>query len=370
MPVNRFIAPPPLAALLLWLGTAGCAPSAPDTVVLGLASPLGTPYGASMRMGAELAQQEVNRAGTLRLELRVRDDKADPRVAIAVADEFFNDSRVVGVIGHVNSGTTAAAAEIYEKGLPSVATSATSPSISRLGEWIFRVATSDSMNAVEMARRAARTDSTAAVLYANDDYGRGLSSSFAAAYAATGGRVVEMDPYLESTQDFAPYLERLRRSGVGLIVVAGLEDSAARLIRQARELGLRARFLGGDGLEGLPAIGPDFEGTMVGLLYHPDASPESRSFAERFRAAYGREPDSFAALGYDAALLLARAVAEAGADRERVRAYLAGVGREGGVPAFAGVTGTLRFDASGDPVDKGFAVGVIRGGRIHLQAER
>lgn len=370
MTAKRYIASKPVAALLLWAGIAACTPSAPDAVVLGLASPLGTPYGASMRMGAELAQQEVNRAGALRLELRVRDDKADPRTAIAVADEFLNDPQVVGVIGHVNSGTMAAAAEIYEKGLPAVATSATSPSISRLGEWIFRVATSDSANAEELARRAMTIDSTAAVLYANDDYGRGLSSSFAAAFASRGGRVEEADPFLESTPDFGPYLERLRRGGVELVFIAGLEESAARLIRQARELGVRARFLGGDGLEGLPGIGEDFDGTLVGLLYHPDASVESRGFAERFRAAYGREPDSFAALGYDATLLLARAAVEAGADRDRVRDYLAGVGREGGSPAFAGATGTLRFDTRGDPVDKGFAVGVIRQGRIHLQGER
>jgi branched-chain amino acid transport system substrate-binding protein len=211
------------------------------------------------------------------------------------------------VVGHVNSGTMTAAAFIYQQGLPAVATSATSPGISRLGEWIFRVASSDSANAVELARHARGYNTPTAILYENDDYGRGLADSFRSALAAGGTRVVESDPYLESAEDLTPYLERLRSRGAGLVFIAGLEVGAARIIRQAQEVGLNARFLGGDGVEGLVEMGPEFEGTRVGLLFHPDASPAARAFADRFRAAYGREPDSFAALGYDATHLLARA---------------------------------------------------------------
>ena len=356
---------------LLALSLSGCGRASEDPVVFGVAGPVEAAYGASMRQGAELAQQEINAAGGIRgrpLELRVRDDRADPQTAIAIADEFVTDEDVVAVVGHVNSSTTIAAAPVYSGGLPAVATSATSPEVSRLGDWMFRVATSDSANAVELARLARRLDLPTAVLYANDDYGRGLAASFRAALAAEGASVLESDPYLESTQDFRPYLERLRRQNVGIIFIAGLEEGASRIIQQAREMGIPARFLGGDGLEGLTVMGPIYDGTLVGLLYHPDASPAARSFAERFRAAYGREPDSFAALAYDATLLLARAVAEVGADREAVRRYLAGVGRNG-TPAYGGATGTIRFDQHGDPVDKGFAVGEIQDGQILLNEQ-
>jgi branched-chain amino acid transport system substrate-binding protein len=302
------------------------------------------------------------------LELRAHDDANDPQAAIRVADRLFNDRDVLAVVGHVNSGTMTAAAPVYQQGLPAVATSATSPGISHLGEWIFRVATSDSANAGELARLAAGIGEPVAVLYENDDYGRGLAESFRTSLAAQGRGVLELDPYLESTEDFTPYLERMRRKEVGLIFIAGLEEGAARIIQQARALGVQARFLGGDGVEGLVGMGPTYDGTLVGLLYHPDASIAARSFAERFRAAYGREPDSFAALGYDATRLLA-AAAQQSPSRAGIRRYLARVGQSDGPAALDGATGVIRFDANGDPVQKGFAVGEIRGGRILLTGQ-
>lgn len=342
-------------------------------MVFGLAAPLSESYGASMRQGAELARREINAEGGIRgrpLELRAADDSASPGRAIAVADRFYGESEVVAVVGPVNSGTTTSAAPVYQQGLVAVATSATSPEVSRLGEWIFRVATSDSANGVQLAQLARRMAAPTAILYANDDYGRGLARSFGGALEAAGGTVVGIDPYLETTEDFRPYLERLRRRGARLIFIAGIEDGAARIIHQARAAGLDVRFLGGDGLEGLKAMGPTFEGTLVGLLYHRDRSAAARGFAERFRAAYGREADSFAALGYDATRLLATAAAEGGANREAIRRYLAGVGRSGGAEPFPGVTGTIRFDGHGDPVQKEFAVGEIRGGDLLLTAPR
>jgi branched-chain amino acid transport system substrate-binding protein len=251
-------------------------------VVFGAAAPLEASYGASMRQGAELAQQEINDAGGIRgrpLELRFRDDRADPQVAPGIAEAFFQDPQVVAVVGHVNSGTMTAAAFIYQQGLPAVATSATSPGISRLGEWIFRVASSDSANAVALAQHARGFATPTAVLYENDDYGRGLADSFRSALAGAGTRVVQSDPYLDTTEDLTPYLQRLRRHNTGLVFIAGLEEGAARIIRQAREVGLEARFLGGDGVEGLVEMGSEFDGTRVGLLFHPDATPAARAFA-------------------------------------------------------------------------------------------
>jgi branched-chain amino acid transport system substrate-binding protein len=276
---------------------------------------------------------------------------------------------VVAVVGHVNSGTTVHAADTYQRGLPAVATSATSAEVSRLGDWIFRVASSDSANSVELARFARRLDLPTAILYQDEDYGRGLAEGFRGALADAGTRVIESDPYLPGTADLTPYLERMKRRGVRLVLVAGLEADAARIMGEAKRVGLDARFLGGDGVEGLVRMGPQYDGAMVGLLFHPDASPAASAFAERFRAAYHREPDSFAALGYDATRLLAEAATAAGPDRRAIRDYLARVGRDAQHPAYSGVTGEIRFDANGDPRDKGFAVGVVRNGRIVLDTE-
>ena len=346
---------------------AGCEPAS-GPVVLGVAGPFTTGYGASMRQGVELAVREVNDGGGVRgrpLELRFADDEANPDAALRVAESLYEDREVVAVVGHVNSGAMLHASSVYEQGLPAVATSATSAAISRAGDFVFRVAPSDAHNAAELARVAAASEAPTAILYENEDYGRGLADAFHAALAGAGGRVVSVDPYLPRTQDFRPFLERMSARGVGQLLIAGLETEAARIIDQAREVGLEAEILGSHGLEGLVTMGSSYDGTRVGVLYHPQASAEAASFADRFRDAYGREPDSYAALGYDAAKLLAEAIREAGADREAIRAQLARVGRDG-QPAFQGVTGTVRFDENGDPVEKLFDVGVIAAGAISL----
>jgi len=339
-------------------------------VVFGLAGPFSESYGQSMQQGAEMAAREINANGGIRgrrLELRSLDDRATPEGAVQVAERLFADPAVVAVAGHVNSGAMIEAAGIYARGLPALATSATSPEISRLGPWVFRVASSDSANAVALARAIVSSAATTAILYENDSYGRGLSESFRNAAEAGGVRVIETSPYLASTEDFSPYLERMRARGVETVFIAGLEEGGARIISQARDLGLDIRFIGGDGLEGLSTQGPLYDGTEVGLLFHAGQSPRARTFSEAFLGEYGREADSFAALGYDAVHLLARAASEAGVGRERIRDYLGRVGAPGGHPAFDGVAGTVRFDANGDPEAKDFAIGIIADGRIVLQ---
>ncbi|HEX2076818.1 MAG TPA: branched-chain amino acid ABC transporter substrate-binding protein [Longimicrobium sp.] len=347
-----------------------------DALVLGLAIPLtdgeGRPdvYGVRSRMGAELAVEELNAGGAFggrRLELRIVNDRGDPSSAIAVADSLVRDPRVIAVVGHVYSGATIAASQQYDGRLPAVATSATSPEISRLGGWIFRVASSDSANAVALARAAHGMGQRIAVLYANDDYGQGLARNFVAALRAAGGAVTAMDPFLDDTEDFTPYLRRMQERGVDLVFVAGLQDPAARAIAQAQQVGLPARFLGGDGIEGLAAMGARYDGTAVGVLFHPDMSDSSRAFVQRYRARYREDPDSQAALAYDAVRLLARALQAGRRDPASVRAWLEGVGRErGGSPPFEGVAGRVAFDQNGDPVNKRFTMGVIRGGAIVL----
>jgi branched-chain amino acid transport system substrate-binding protein len=376
--------PRPARAAVLALGALALAAAAAcatmggggDALVLGLAAPLtdgaGAPdvYGVRSRMGAELAVEELNAAnafGGRKLVLRIVDDKGDPATAIAVADSLVRDPAVLAVVGHVYSGATIAAAQQYTGHLAAVATSATSPEISKLGEWIFRVASSDSANAVALARAANGMGRRIAVLYANDDYGQGLARNFVGALRAAGGGVAAMDPFLDDTDDFRPYLRRMKARGVDLVFVAGLQDPAARAIAQAQEVGLGARFLGGDGIEGLAAMGARYDGTAVGVLFHAQMSDSARAFVQRYRARYREDPDSQSALAYDAVRLLARALQAGHRDPAGIRRWLQGVGAaRGGSPAFEGVAGRVAFDQNGDPVNKRFTLGVIRGGGIVL----
>ncbi|MDB4952353.1 MAG: Leu/Ile/Val/Thr/Ala-binding protein [Gemmatimonadetes bacterium] len=378
VPSPRFVSPAALALAGLLCACGSGAGGGP--VYFGLAAPLhnstGQAYaiGESTRQGADLAVRQVNDGGGIRgrrLELVVRDDSARPDRAIAVAGEMVRDARVLAVAGHANSGKVIKAAPTYEGHVAALATSATSPEITSSGDWTFRVASSDAGNAVVMARRALAVSPRIAVLYSNDDFGHGLSAPFEAEVLRGGGTIVEEDPYLPEMDDFTPYLLRIRGRGVRMVFIAGVDVGAAKIIAQARRVGLDATFMGSSALERLKTMGPAYEGTLVGLLYHPDASPSARRFADAFRQAYGHEPDSFAVCAYDAVMLLARAAREAGPDRGAIRGYLAGVGAASdGAAPFAGAAGTLRFDRNGDPVDKSFVIGAIRGGAMVLEGRR
>jgi branched-chain amino acid transport system substrate-binding protein len=360
-----------LLALVLAASLAGCRGS-DEPFVIGVAAPLERVYGKTAVQGAQLAVEEINRTGIngRRIQLEIRDDRTEGTTAVTVAHEFLAMPQVLAVLGHVNSGTTRAAAPVYAQGLVALSPSATSPDIAQLSPWIFRVTASDAANSVALAEASRRFGRRIAVIYLNDDYGRALARSFADALRSAGIQPVRIDPYLEDLDDFTPYLERVRRAGVDLIFFAGLEEGAARAITQARALGMDVRFMGGDGIEALAFMGSTYDGTLVGTLYHPEASDVAMAFAERFRAAYGNDPDSPAALAYDGMNLLAEALRAGNRSRPAIRSYLARVGRagheSGGLPEYRGVTGTIRFDEHGDPVGKDFAVTIVSDGTLKL----
>jgi branched-chain amino acid transport system substrate-binding protein len=366
----RGAAPIGAAAFLIVAAACGGGEDGAGVVQVGVAGPLDQVLGAHTLRGAELARDQINAGGGIRgqtLELVALDDAGDPQRAVAVAESLFADGGVFAVLGHSNSGATLAAAPIYGQGLAAVSATATSPAITDAGPWIFRVSPSDAATAAGMADFAlSQFGRRAVVLFANDAFGRGLREAFGAAYASGGGSLVNEYPYIEGqTEDFEPYLLGVRDARPDLIFVAGLDHGAARIIRQARALGIEAPILGGDGLLGLVGQDPVFDGTYVLVFYHPDAEgAANHEFVEAYRAAFGADPDAYAALAFDAVRLLAQAAAEVGFERQKVREYLEEVGS--GRDAFEGVSGRIAFDEAGDPVDKGVSIGRMSGNSIEL----
>jgi branched-chain amino acid transport system substrate-binding protein len=361
----------PLGLVSVLLALTACGGDSPgDTVRFGVAAPLEQFIGSHTLRGAKLARDQLNAAGGIdgrTVELVAITDSANARRAVTVADSLYADASVLAVVGHVNSGATLAAAPIYNRGLPAVSPVATSPEISDAGDWIFRVCSSDVVNAAGLAEFALRElGDRAAMIYANDPYGRGLRDGFGGDYTAGGGELVEQYPFIEgTTTDFEAYLLVIRAAGPDLIFIGSTDVGAEPVIRQAREMGISAPFVGGDGILGLAGRGPAFEGTYIGLLYHPDApGGGGQGFVDAYRALYGESPDHFAALGYDALMLLATAVSEASFSRAKIRDYLEQVGRRRA--AFSGVTGRIAFDENGDPIGKSFAVGRISGNTIEF----
>lgn len=338
-----------------------------------------------MYQGALLAVEELNARGGIHgtpVELEVRDDRMNPTLAIKVAEEFRDRTDVVAVVGHLSSGASIAASEIYnhpEKGLLSISPGATSPEMSTTGEWTFRVCPDDLQQGASLAEWAYHDLGyrRAVIIYANDAYGRGVRDAFAPEFERLGGTVLSVDPYLpamiEDERTLDPYLERGVRGGMDVLVIVGMGDEVTDILRASRRLGYRGAVMGTDGLVGITAAGALAEGVVISAGFFVDSPSEAaRDFVERYQTRFGELPRDGSAHAYDTVMLLARAMSHAGTDRLALRDYIASIGND--LPPFEGVTGTIRFDENGDAVGKDVLIGVVREGQIvtagaaHLEA--
>lgn len=335
---------------------------------LGMAGPLDEATGALNRRGAELAMQEINAAGGIdghRLAIDFKNDEGDGTRAAVIAQGFVDDLSISAVVGHVTSGAMVAAAKVYDGHLTAVATTASSPALSGISRWTFRVISSDSANGADMARFAERLGKKrAAVLYENDAYGRGLADNFRRNFK---GEVITFDPIDPSGSHAGIHVSWFIANRPDLVFVAGLDRSGLALLREARRQGLTVDFLGGDGWTGIVSDVETSEGALVGAPFTSlDPRPAAQKFVTAFRSKYAQEPDGNAALAYDAVYLLSAALAEVGPDREAIRDWVAARTPE---QPFAGVTGSIAFLPTGDPIGKSFSMVRISRGLMPM-AER
>ena len=335
--------------------------------MLGAAGPWTEGYGAMNKRGIELALEHLNARTEHKnrpVEVVFRDDQANGARAASIAQEFVENPTVLGVVGHVNSAAMVAAARVYDGHLPAVATTATSPDLTGISRWTFRVISSDSANGLQLARFAARLGrQRVAVLYENNSYGRGLTEAFTRNFTGT---VISSDPIGDAgDQNFEPFVSYYAQAHPDLIFVAGTEASGISLVREIRRQRLDVDLLGGDGWTGLSVDTANAEGVWVGAPFSAeDPRPDARRFVEAFKTKFGYPPDGNAALAYDATMLLVAAIQKAGPDRERVRQVLASARPR---DAYRGVTGMIRFYANGDPVAKSFVMTRIRRGALVVE---
>ena len=329
-----------------------------------------------MLLAARLAVQEINASNMLggrQLELDSLNDSASTTRAIAVAQQFLADRRIVAVVGHLTSGTTIAAANIYNSGrrpLVEISPSASNPDLTGIGPYTFRICATDMVHGAELARFAVRRlkASAAAVIYLDDDYGRGSLSTFRDEFAKLGGTITEADPMLAGTADLSAYFDHIKLDGrAQVLMIAADRATGTVALRQARERGITLPIIGGDALTGIQSEGALAEGLHLTSNWLPDLPGDANA---RFLQAYtrlsgGALPDHRGAGAYDAVYLIARAIRDGGADRAAIRNALAGM-----PTPYDGVTGRITFDAGGDVPNKSVHVGVVQNGRIVLDDGR
>jgi branched-chain amino acid transport system substrate-binding protein len=338
-------------------------------ITLGAAGPWKAGYGRMNKLGIDLAVEEMNAHGGVaghKIEVIERDDDGKGSKAAEIAAEFVDNHTILGVIGHVNSGAMVAAAKVYDGRLTALATTASSPDLTGISPWVFRVISSDSTNGRDIARFAARLGRRrAAVLYENDSYGRGLTESFRRNFAGT---IVTVDPIDAAGSGIEPFISFLKREKPDVVFVAGTEVSGIALLREARRQRLDVPFIGGDGWAGVVADTVVAEGAYVGAPFSAeDPRPEARRFVEAFQRKYGRAPDGNAALAYDATMLMARAASQAHGSREAVRDYLTTLVN---FMPYAGVTGAIAFLPSGDPAGRGIVMTRVHNGAMLVENSR
>lgn len=346
-------------------GTGGLRIGGADTAFVGVAVGLTSPERyRNVFVGVQLALDELNARhapGAPILALRRAPDSASSPVAVAAA--FRDDPRVVGVVGHTESGPTIAAASIYDdranggrRALVAISPTASASAVTSVSDWVLRVVPVAGEQARALARFVA--DSLhlkrTAVLYRNDASGKDFLRAFNTEFSRLGGTVVERDPFVEEIPDFTAYARRLVKRGVPSVAVSG--NASGPVMLALHRAGGRPVVVATNA----PAAGDGAAGEFNGLRYaqfysadHP-VTPEGARFAATFQRRQGAPADHWAALSYDAAMLIGNAVLAEGADRRKVRDFVAQVGR--GRPAYAGATGRIAFDQQGDPVSKSVIV--------------
>ena len=324
-------------------------------------------FGQSTDNGIKLAFDEINAAGGLLgkpVKVLVEDDRSQPEEATTAVTKLINQSKVVAMLGEVSSSRSLAAAPICQASkVPMISPSSTNPRVTQVGDYIFRVCFIDPFQAPVMARFATNTLKVKKVAILTDvrnDYSIGLQTFFRQNFRSLGGEIVAEQSYSEGDSDFRAQLTQIRAAKPEAIYVPGYYTEVATIARQARELGITVPLLGGDGWDSpkLFEIGGEaLDGCYLSNHYSvDDPAPAIQKFVADYKKKYNQVPDALAALGYDAAKILADAIKRAGStDGEKVRDALKAV------KDFPGVTGTITINADRNAVKPAVVLRIEKG---------
>src|SRR5688572_6025079 len=286
-----------------------------DTILIGEVGSLTgseAAFGISTRNGIDLAIQHANAAGGVhgkKLAVRVYDDQSKPEEAASAVTRLITQDKVKLILGEVaSSNSLAMAPKAQEAKVPMITPSSTNPAVTAVGDYIFRVCFIDPFQGFVMAKyaRDSLKVATAAILKDNKSaYSLGLTEVFERKFAELGGKIVAIEAYSKGDTDFRAQLTSLKKTKPEAIYIPGYYSDVGVIARQARELGLKAQMLGGDGWDSEKLFelgGAAVEGAFVSNHYSAeDPSPRVQNFIKGFKAVFGTVPDSMAALGYDAA---------------------------------------------------------------------
>jgi len=363
-----------LVALCLAAALAACAKSTDEIRIGEFGSLTGgtATFGISTHEGVMLALDEINGAGGLlgkKVTVITEDNQSKPEESVTAVLKLIKQNEVSAVIGEVaSSRSLAAAPQCQANGIPMLSPASTNPKVTEVGDYIFRACFIDPFQGSTMARFAVNhlhAKRVAILTDTKNDYSVGLTEFFKNTIKQLGVEIVAEESYSEGDIEFKAQLTAIKATNPDVVYTPGYYTECALIARQARELGLEAVFLGGDGWDSPKTVeigGKAVEGTYITNHYSPeDQRPEVQKFLTDYRAKYnGKTPDAMAVLGYDAMQMMADAIRRAGStDGAKIRDALATTYN------FPGVSGRITMDPKRN-AKKDIVVLQIRNGQFHF----
>ena len=291
-------------------------------------------FGTSQNNGVQMALEEINAAGGVlgkKIDLIAEDNETKQGETTTIVRKLISQDHVVAIIGEVASSKSLEAAPICQASkIPQIATAATNPRVTQTGDYIFRVCFTDDFQAVVIARfvlEKLKLNKIAFMTDVKQDYSVGLTNIAKDYLTKNGATIVKEQSYSSGDKDFRAQLTDLKAAAPDVIIITGYYPEAALIAKQARQFGIKATLVGGDGWDGsslIPVGGKAIEGAFFSNHFSvEDTSPIVQTFVQKYKQKYNAVPDAFAALGYDAMKLLADAITRAGApDPEKIRAAI------------------------------------------------
>ncbi|MEJ8797104.1 branched-chain amino acid ABC transporter substrate-binding protein [Trinickia caryophylli] len=348
----------PISAAAMLFATLATGAAADQTVKIGHVAPLTgqiAHLGKDNENGARLAVEEINAKGLtiggqkITLQLDAQDDAADPRQATQVAQKLVDD-KVVAVVGHLNSGTSIPASKIYsDAGIVQISPSATNPQYTLQGfKTTYRVVATDAQQGPALANYAASLKiKKVAVVDDATAYGQGLANEFEKKAKALGLQVLSHDATNDKATDFRAILTKIKGENPDVIMYGGMDATGGPFAKQAKQLGLRAKVLAGDGVctDQLATLAGDAAANVVcseaGRSLEK-MGKEGEEFQAKFKKRFGVPIQIYAPFTYDAVYIIVDAMKRAGSvDSAKILAAMPATN-------YKGVIGTTQFDEHGD----------------------
>ncbi|MES2536378.1 MAG: branched-chain amino acid ABC transporter substrate-binding protein [Pseudomonadota bacterium] len=366
----------PLAGAIA-LMLAGTAQAQELVVKLGHVAPMSggqAHYGRDNANGAILAVEDLNAKGItiggkkVKFELLAEDDAADPKQGTAAAQKLV-DAKVNGVIGHLNSGTTIPASKIYnDAGIPQISPSATNPKYTQQGfKTAFRVVANDSQLGGTLGKYAIDKlkGKQIAVIDDRTAYGQGVATEFVKGAKGKSPNVKIVQQYTtDKATDFSAILTSIKAGKPDVVFFGGMDNVAGPMLRQMKQLGINAKFMGGDGICTTEIAKLAGDGMSDGQVVCAEAGgvtgvkeKEMEQFYARYKKRFNLDVQIYAPYVYDAVMTMAAAMQKANsAEPAKYLPELAKI-------KYDGVTGPIVFDKNGDIKDGSLTLYTYKGGK-------